>query len=250
MLEELLMFLIILVISIILSNIALNRRVVGPFYPITSRMAFMGVIIHELCHYVMCIIVGMRPENIKIKWWAEKTRIVQPHGSVRVKPRSFLQDFLITFAPLYLSTWLAMFFFYIAVYSSYLAPIRIIAGILLVSTIIGAAPSAGDMAFLFAVIRKDPIRTLYQIFLVILSIIILMVTLYLSKIVFFLDIFYYLSIAAIYWVLKLSIMGISKVIAIRQAKDIRSYHHLKVRRFARHRYKPQKPYKLGIEECW
>ena len=63
-----------------------------------------------------------------------------------------------------------------------------------------------------------------------------------------LDVFYYLSIAIIYWGLKLGFMGVSKVIFLTRTKTQKP-HNLRIRRFARRRYKPQKPHKIGIEEA-
>ncbi|MFX0043331.1 MAG: hypothetical protein ACFE8L_10490, partial [Candidatus Hodarchaeota archaeon] len=164
------------------------------------------------------------------------------------KPTSFLQAFLISFAPLYISTWVAVFFFNIIFYSNFWWGIQVIAVFFLISTIIGAAPSSADISVFFHSIQTDLIYTLYQIFLIVFSILILWAFLYYFEIVFFLDIFYYLSIAVIYWGLKLSFMGISKLIFIirsRRKKPRKS----RSRRIARRRYKPKKPHKIGIEEA-
>ena len=97
---------------------------------------------------------------------------VDPHGSVLTKPSSFLQAFLISFAPLYISTWLAVLFFNIIFYSDFWWGIRVIAVFLLISTVIGAAPSGADITVFFRSSQFDLIYTVYQIFLIVISILI------------------------------------------------------------------------------
>ncbi len=245
MLEELVVFAIILMISLFFKHLISKGRSLSPFYGILIRLEYIGVVIHEISHYLISLLVGIKPRKIEIKFRHEKMGFIAPHGSVRVKPENFLQAFLISFAPLYISTWLAVLFFNIASYSDYWFVIRFIAILLLISTIIGAAPSSADISCFFCSVRFDPVYTLYQIFLIVLSIFILWALLYYFEIVFFLDVFYYLSIAAIYWGLKLGFMGISKAMFLTRSKD----HKLRIRRIARRRYKPQKPHKIGIEEA-
>lgn len=248
MLEELVVFVIILAISLFLNHLVSKGRSLSPFYGILVRLMYIGIVIHEISHYLISLLVGINPREIKIKFRSRKTGIINPHGHVKVKPRSFLQTFLIAFAPLYIATWLAVLFFSILAYSNYWFVIRIIACLLLISTIMGAAPSSGDLKFFYKSVRFDPVYTLYQIFLIILSIFILWALLYYFEIVFFLDVFYYLSVAAIYWGLKLGFMGISKTMFLLRSQSQKS-HKLKIRRFARRRYKPKKPHKIGIEEA-
>ena len=248
MLEELVVFGIILVISLFFKHLISKGESLGPFYGILIRLAYIGIVIHEISHYLISLLVGIKPRKIEIKFRHEKMGFIAPHGRVLVKPESFLQAFLISFAPLYISTWLAVFFFNITAYSNYWFVIRFIACLLLISTIIGAAPSSADVSCFFRSVRHDPVYTLYQIFLIVISIFILWGLLYYFEILFFLDVFYYLSIAAIYWGLKLGFMGISKAMFLTRSKDQKP-HKLRIRRIARRRYKPQKPHKIGIEEA-
>jgi len=248
MLEELVVFAIILVISLFFRHLISKGKSLSPFYGILIRLEYIGVVIHEISHYLISLLVGIKPRRIEIKFRHEDMGFVAPHGEVLVRPESFLQGFLISFAPLYISTWLAVLFFNIFAYSNFWWGIRFIAILFLVSTIIGAAPSSADISCIFRSIGVDPIYTLYQIFLIIISIFILWAFLYYFEIVFFLDVFYYLSIAVIYWGLKLGFMGISKIIFLTRSKSQKS-HKLRIRRIARRRYKPKKPHKIGIEEA-
>ena len=249
MLEELVVFVIILFISLFFNHLVSKGRSISPFYGILVRLMYIGVLIHEVSHYLISLLVGIKPRKIEIKFRDRQTGMINPHGYVEVKPRNFLQAFLLTFAPLYISTWLAVLFFNITAYSNYWFVIRIIACLFLISTIIGAAPSSADLSIFYHSIRYDALYTLYQIFLIALSIFILWTIIYYFEIVFFLDVFYYFSIAAIYWELKLGFMGVSKAAFIIRSISYQRPHKLKVRSFARRRYKPQKPHKIGIEEA-
>ena len=250
MLDDLLLFLIIFICSQILISLIRKGKRLRPFYGILMRLAYIGVAIHEIAHYLASLMVGIKPDNIEIKWKFENTNIVAPHGKIqKYKPCSFLQAFLIVFAPLYFSTWLAIGLFTITAYSDFHPILRVITGILLVSVIIGASPSSGDMSTLYKSITWDLTHTLYQFFIVIISILILWSILFATKWLFFLDIFYYLSIAVIYWSIKLSFMAIGKVIFIIRSKNIYKPHKLNGKRLTRHRYKPQKAHKLGIKEA-
>ena len=248
MLEELVVFFIILATSLFFKHLLSKGRSLSPFYGILVRLAYIGIVIHEVSHYLISLLIGIKPRRIKIKFRDEEIGFINPHGAVKVKPQNFLQTFLISFAPLYISTWLAVLFFSIAAYSDFWFGIRFIAILFLISTIIGAAPSSADISFFFRSVRFDPVYTLYQIFLIVISIFILWALLYYFEIVFFLDVFYYLSIAVIYWGLKLGFMGVSKVIFLTRTRTQKP-HKLRIRRFARRRYKPQKPHKIGIEEA-
>ncbi len=248
MLDELVVFVIIFMISLFFKYLISKGESIRPFYGILIRLAYIGVVIHEVSHYLISLLVGVKPRRIEIKFRHEKMGYVAPHGAVQVKPESFLQAFLISFAPLYISTWLAVLFFTIIAYSNVWFGIRFIAVLILISTIIGAAPSSADISCFFRSIRFDPVNTLYQIFLIVISIFILWAFLYYFEIIFFLDVFYYLSIAVIYWSLKLSFMGITKIIFLIHSRS-KKPHKLRIRRIARRRYKPQKPHKIGIEEA-
>jgi len=248
MLQELYVFGIILGISLFFRYLLSKGRSISPFYGILIRLMYIGVLIHEISHYLISLLVGIKPKEIKVKYRHKETGPISPHGHVKVKPRSFLQSFLIAFAPLYIATWLAVLFFTITASSNYWLVIRVIAGILLVSTIMGAAPSNGDLSFFYHSVRFEPLYTLYQIFLIIVSIFIVWALLVYFDIIFFLDVFYYLSVAAIYWGLKLGFMGISKGMFLMRSHSQKP-HKLKIRRFALRRYKPKKPHKIGIEEA-
>jgi len=97
MIEEPLIYWGILICSLVISNISLKESYSGLFYHIAIRLAFVGVVVHECCHYVMSLAVGIIPRNIEIKCRDEKTHGLNPHGSVQSRTRSFSQAFVIIF---------------------------------------------------------------------------------------------------------------------------------------------------------
>lgn len=242
MLEELFLFLIILITSLVISSLLFkNENRLGMFRPIVLRLAYVGVVIHELSHYIACLIVGIKPRHLKIKWRDEYFGKRFPHGSVEPgKPTSFLQSFVTAFAPLFISTWLIMLTFYIFPNSDFNPIIRIIAGFFCISLFTGAAPSTTDFNYMLYAFRRDKAHSFYQIFLVLLSGVILWTILLFTQIIFFLDVFYYLAIAGIYLSLKFSFLGIHRVITKLLARDFKKPAKIKFKRFTRPLYKPKK----------
>jgi len=240
MLEELIVFSIVLILSLLARSL-LNKEKLGAFYHILLRLQFIGVAVHEISHYVMNLVVGIKPEGIKIKWRNGQTYQRSPHGAVGSKPRSFLQAVLICLGPLYISTWL-VFLSLTIMFSSRFNPIlRIVAGLFCVSLILGAAPSGPDFANIHRTFGNDPHHSLYQIFLIILSGVILWMFLLFAQILFFLDVFYYLVITGIYFSLKFSFLGVHRVICKLLSRDYKKPAKIKLKQFTRPLYKPKKP---------
>ncbi|MEJ2250398.1 MAG: hypothetical protein P8Y97_12200 [Candidatus Lokiarchaeota archaeon] len=96
---EFLIFLGVFIISVI-CRFFFNRSSYNSFY---SIIGFLGVAIHEICHYIGNLITGIIPFGMGIN----KTRNGTYWGYVASNiQRSFLQAILICLAPIYLSTWL------------------------------------------------------------------------------------------------------------------------------------------------
>lgn len=242
--EELLIFFVILICSLVISNIALKERYSGPFYPIAIRLFFVGVVVHECCHYVMNLAVGIKPQYIKIRWRDEKTHRRNPHGAVQSKPRSFLQAFVICLAPLYISTWLIFLSITVMLSSQFDVFLRIFAGFFAVSLLFGAAPSNQDFNNIPRAFGDDPLHSLYQVALIGFSALILWGILMSTKVVFFLDVFYYLSIAGIYLILKFCFIGINMIFDKIATRDYTKPRKPKFGKIKRRRYKPKKPPKI------
>ncbi|MFX0135024.1 MAG: hypothetical protein ACFFDN_15390 [Candidatus Hodarchaeota archaeon] len=244
MIQEPLIFFGILIISLIMSSFFLSDRA-GPFRPVAMRLFFIGVIFHEVSHYVMSLVVGRIPEGIRIKWRDEKYRYRSPHGAVKSgKPETFLQAIIISLAPLYISTWLIFFLWFGVVFNSAFNPVvRFIAGCICVSLFLTAAPSSGDIQMISKAFNEDPSHSWYQIFLIGISTFILWLFLTITHIIFFLDVFYYLAIAGIYLTLRFSFIGITRLIIKIQSRDFTRPSKVRFKQFSRKYYKPKKPWK-------
>lgn len=128
MIEEPFVFLGVLFISLIMSHFLLSEKA-GVIRPIASRLFFIGVFFHEISHYVMGLVVGMKPEQIKVKWRNEKFGFQDPHGSVKPgRIPTFLQAFVSSLAPLCFSTWIIFGLLYGVVLNSRLGCIAGFAG--------------------------------------------------------------------------------------------------------------------------
>jgi hypothetical protein len=201
------------------------------------RLTYIGVIVHELSHYVVNLAVGIKPQGISVKWRDGKGRR-NPNGFVQSKPRSFLQALLIIFAPLYIGTWLIFLCLEVVSSSLYHPLIRICAGFFGLSVLFAAKPSSGDFRNISSAFKGDTVYSLYQVLLVTISTFILWGILALSKIYFSLDIFFYLTITGLYFVLKYSFIGIRvfyKKFSSRQFKKVRK---IPFKQYIRRRYKP------------
>jgi len=243
MIEEPTIFLIILISSIVVRNL-LSKENSGNFYPIILRLNFIGVVVHEFCHYIMNLAVGIKPVRIEIKWREPQNRTRNPHGVVYSKPRSFLQAFIICLAPLYICTWLIFLSLNIMISSNFNPIIRIIAGFFCISLFLGAAPSTTDFNNIPRAFRDDLSHSFYQILLICVSGIFLWMTLILIQVNFILDVFYYLSIIGIYLILKFSLIGISRLTQRLHFNNFKRTPKLKFKKLTRRYYKPKKPPKL------
>jgi hypothetical protein len=84
--------------------------------------------------------------------------------------------------------------------------------------------------------------SIFQIFLVIFSILILWGVLVATQVVFILDFFYYISVIAIYWTLKGGFLGLNYFKNKIQASDFEKPDKQSIWRRTRKRYKPIKPF--------
>ncbi len=242
MIEEPFVFLCVLLISLAMSHFFLGEKA-GVIRPIAFRLFYVGVIFHELSHYITCLMVGIKPEQIKIKWRNEKFGSRSPHGSVRYsKFPTFLQALVSGIAPLCFSTWFIFGLLYGVVLNSMFNPIiRFIAGFLMVSLFLAAAPSTGDFQMITRSFRENTSHSWYQVFLVSVSACILWIILVFTHTIFFLDIFYYFAIAGIYLAIKFSLIGSKKLIVHASNRNYSKPPKVKMRPFTHKHYKPKKP---------
>jgi hypothetical protein len=241
MLEEPFIFLLIFIISSLVSKFLFSEQA-GMLRPIALRLGYIGVVFHELAHYLMSLVAGQKPKYIKVKWRDEKTGIRSPHGEVMPsKPETFLQAFISALAPLYISTWLIFYCWFIVPFLNIDIILKVIAGFLGFSLLITASPSSGDFRAISGAFRYDVRHSFYQVLLISLSVLILWLILMLTGVIFVLEVFYYLAIAALYHSLRFSFLGIKLGLVRLWSQNYLKPAKVRIKNTTRRRYKPKKP---------
>ena len=211
--------------------------------------AFVGVFIHELCHFIMCKIANVPTKGIVVKYKSRYSNRAGPHGRVKLERHdkvSFLQGLLVALAPLYLSTW-----FIFALFNVYYLPnldifIPIITALLIFSLLIGASPSNPDFRVMYFSIGRAPLYTLYQILLILISGILIWY-LEVSSIIFIqFDYVYFILVFIGYYAFKYGFQGISLIIIGLRNQDQFS---IKFRALTRRRVRHLKAKKMGVKEA-
>ncbi len=214
MFDELLIVAGFLIFSIILSYILL-KYTPNPLNKLVLGLAIIGIVIHELCHLLMCIITKAPIKSINL---LERVKLNGPEesqygyrGSVTInmeKQLTFLQALLIGVAPLIFSFWL-----FFSLWDLILTEILDVFGIfiiifLMISIVLAAAPSAVDILNIPYAFRKDPKYSCYQILLLVLSIISIWFIYLLYPLSLIHEIFNYLIIMVFYYGYKYLFKGI------------------------------------------
>ena len=207
-----------------------------------NLLFFVGVIIHELSHRTMCAITGVPAYNTRVKYRSENSGEAAPHGSVSLRQKfqmSFLQAFLVSFAPLLIGAWVIYFLLQVALSSSFDPIIRIIAVFCCISILIASSPSRGDLSFVKFGYQNDPQHGQYQIFLVILSFLISWLLVGSFNIIFSYEFFYYFIIIFCYIVLKYSFISLHILVNKVRYRKGRIPSKVRRRRLIRRRFKPE-----------
>ena len=152
---------------------ALYRIAHTPVYKwLFSVVAFVGVFVHEVAHYTVSAIVGGNPGKMRVKFRTEDKTRISPHGSVsnpEFERQSVMQAFVISFAPLLVSTLLFMFCLDIIFTIQTDLVVKVIASVFCVSLVIGSRPSGQDVKVVGYAFQNDPRYSVYQIILLLLS---------------------------------------------------------------------------------
>jgi len=198
------------------------RRIHTPGYQVVFNIiAFIGIFVHEMAHYILGNLFGVKTGKVKVNYRGYDKKMVAPHGSVGVpefEKNSFVQMFVISFAPLFVSTFLFMFCLDVIFRIQTENWVKVVAIVFCVSLFVGSEPSGQDVKLVGIVFNKDPSYSLYQIFLVMLSGILvwLFVDLYFISLPF--EVLYYIEyflfLALFYYCLKLSFWGLGKLYKI------------------------------------
>jgi hypothetical protein len=208
---------------------AIYRRAHTPgFKTAFDIIMFIGVIVHEISHYTLGILFGTKMGKIRVNYRGEGSdgiRKVSPHGSVdspEFERNSFMQTFMISFAPLFVSTFLFMFGLDIIFHIQTEIWVKVIAVVFCFSLLIGSSPSRQDVRLVGVTFNRNPRYSLYQLFLVFFSGILVWIHIdfNLTSLPFeVLDyILYFIFVALFYYVLKLGFWGLGKLISITRTK--------------------------------
>ena len=215
-------------------------------------LAFVGVFVHEVSHYALNVLFGVKTGKIKVKYRSEDKGRVAPHGSVGLpefERNSFLQTFIGSVAPLIVSTFLFLFCLDV-IFNLQTNPwVDVVATVFCVSLFIGSEPSGQDMRLIGESFRKDPRYSVYQIVLVVASglIVWLFVDLYFISLPF--EVLYYIEyflfVILGYFVLKIAFWIIGGSFRILKKSQIPSIRLLTRKR----RFKMFAPRKLREKEA-
>ncbi|MFX1398303.1 MAG: hypothetical protein ACFFAS_14830 [Promethearchaeota archaeon] len=232
--------------SIVITNIIFSLEIPSRLKNFLMAFLFFGVIIHELSHVLASLLVGLKVKEVNIKWKNERTSEASPHGSVRLDQRgSFLQELVVSFAPLFLSTWLFFTLLDIALNAILPDLPRMLAGFACFSLLLGAAPSWQDIMLVGKYFKNDVRYSIYQIVLLSLSIaLVLIVCSYYSVNV--LDFLYYVFVGLGYYMFKYSIEAILLIVRSKQTKWKKWYV---IKNIDKTTHRPLKPRQLRVKEA-
>ena len=227
-----------------------------PLTMIVQALAIVGTIFHELCHLLMCLITHTPVRKVTLirkmhDQDSRNERIFKYYGEVEIGESriSFLQAFIVGFAPLYLSFWLFFFLLdqlrtgqvYPWVFALYI--------FIMISISLSAAPSLADLKLIPTAFQNDVSHSFYQIMLIILAISATWVVFFTYNIHAIHEFLTYLIITAFYLAFKFGFMWIGDTVHRIRLNHKLNRLKIKSRKLVRRKYKPQKPHKIGIEEA-
>ena len=202
-----------------------------PLKTVLSFFAFFGVIIHELSHYIVCKLSGVKTINlmVKLNFWGE----INPHGKIELDAPehiTFLQAVMVAFAPLYIGTIIFAYSLELLLYSSLSFFVKVILLLICISTLLTSNPSVPDLYQLSNGLSNDPTYAAYQTGLAIICGTLLWVVFWIFEIVI-LDLLFYAYLILMYLALKFGIRGIGVLLSKIHIGQIgrHSFHRHKIK---------------------
>ena len=250
------MFIVLLWFPIILGlayllSLLLNRKDLGPFTMFVNILGFIGVVVHELCHFVMCMVTGVPTSGFSVKYRSERSNRASPHGSVTPKKferMTFLQAFLVGLAPLFICTWLIFFSLGIALNKEVDPVIRFFSGFFALSLFLTLSPSSADLNAIRSGFKRDPTYAGCQILIVLVSILIVWAIVVINNIII-LDFVFYIIVGVTYYLVKYSFIGVKMLVRSNMFK-FNSKRKVTPKTLTRKRVKPSKTPKKQRPQWW
>ena len=249
MFEELPFILGFVLFSVVISYILLTYTP-EQLMVVIQGISIIGIIIHELCHILMCLITNTRIEKITLVKRMKNKKYGRKYGfggEVRVRESNitFLQAFLIGLAPLFFSFWLFFFLWGQISNPSIDVGLFYIYLFVMISIVFSSAPSFADLAMIPKAFQTDVRYSLYQILLLILSMFITWLVVISYEIHVIHEVFLYITIMGVYYGLKYGFKGFGNIIDLIKARNsnFRRPRKVKIKKFTRRRLKPMKPKK-------
>ena len=209
---------------------------------VARLLFFIGVVVHELCHRLMCALTGVPAYNTRAHY-RNRYGQTSPSGSVSLRQpfqMTFLQGFLVCFGPLIIGAWIVYYLLMIA-FSPFFDPvIRVISAICVISILLAISPSQSDLFTVKFSFQNDPSHGFYQIFLVSISFLITWTIVGVYSIIFPVEYLYYFIIIGAYVFLKYNFILVKLIINKVRFRNGASHSAAGWRRLARRRYKPKK----------
>jgi len=229
--------------SVIISYLAF-KGVPPPYSEIIKGLAIVGIVIHEICHYFMCIITRSPIEKVTLvkKLDFKEEQRLGYYGEVRVQAHrmSFLQAVLIGLAPLYLSFWLFFFLLEILLYSQVDVVVFFVCIFIMISISFSAAPSFADFLIIPKTFINNFNHSMYQVLLIILSFLLTFATLIIFNFQGFHELFVYLIVTGFYFGFKFGFRLTGNLLYKNRFTGKTFSNRNKFKRYSRRRHNPEK----------
>ncbi len=200
------------VVSIVVSYLFF-RIEFKPIKIAVQVVAVVGVIVHEISHILMCLVTHTKIDSVvllkKVENRGLSNKVYGGEVNIQSGPRlCFLQALVVGLAPLFISFWiffLLLHEFYNPNTTEILAALYIF---IMISLFLGSAPSKGDWSQIGSAFAYDIEYTLYQLFLVAISVISVWYIVATLQIPVIHEIINYIFIFIGYYLLKYSFKGV------------------------------------------
>lgn len=217
----------------------------GPFAPFIKGIIGAGIILHESCHFIMAFFVGADPYDFTL-------HLKKLRGHIRVRDEqrlSFLQSFMISFAPLLIGSWLFVWSLGLIFSDVIDASIKILLAIVCFAIVLVSPPSGADLRAIGRAYFRNPWHSWYQVGLVLFSALSLWAFLVVNDIILAWDLLYYLAIIAGYFLLKYTVKGAQSLRSLGRRHHNRSHPEPDFSNLTRRKHprkQKQKSYRLAM----